>query len=309
MTRRPRLVLLAALLVAGCSALISDAVLTGRIAVEVKTRQGTPLTDVRLTLFRGDRQIEYARTDSLGRVLFEEVPRGTYGVLAELKEPVRGLGVLGTGQGEGNVTPAINIVGGDEAAVAMTLLKYGAGSFEAVVRDDDALPLPNVEIVAYTPGGFIGSKRSNAAGIVRFDSIPFGPFGAFAIVPESIGGPGVAPINRQGMFFDAGHFERRTYTLTRCRGTIAARVLDQANAPVANYPVALYTSTALERRVNTSATGDATFTLVRCGEYYVTAEPKAGFSVNYVRGQGFQDGLRITVGASLTPTLRVSRQP
>jgi hypothetical protein len=308
-TRRPRVALLAALLAAGCSALVTDTVLQGRIAVEVKTRQGTPLSDVRLTLFRGDRQLEYARTDSLGRVVFEEVPRGTYGVLAELKEPVRGLGALGAGGGEGNVKLPINIVGGDEAPVAITLLKVGTGTFEAVVRDNDSLPVGNVEITAYTPTGFIGTKRSDAAGIARFDSIPFGPFGAFAIVPDSIGGPDVAPIDRQGMFFDAGHFERRTYTITRCRGTITAQVLDQANAPVANYSVALYTASAFERRLTTGVTGLATFTLVRCGEYYVTAEPAAGFTVNYVRGQGFQDGLGVTLGASLTPTLRVTRQP
>lgn len=309
MSRRHRAWLLLALLLAGCSALITDAVLQGRVAVEVKTRQGAPLSGVRLILFRGDRQMEYATSDSLGRALFREVPRGTYGVFAELQEPVRGLGSLGAGQAEGNVKSPINIVGGEEAPVAITLLKFGTGSFEAVVRDNDSLPLRNVEIVAYTPSGFIGAKRSDSLGIARFDSIPFGPFGAYAIVPESIGGPGIAPINRQGMFFDAGHFERRTYTLTRCRGTITTRVLDQANAVVADYPVALYTATTFQRRVHTNISGNAIFTQVPCGEYFVSAEAKAGFSVNYVRGQGFQDGLRITLGAALTPTLRVTRQP
>lgn len=309
MTPLPRLVLLGALLVAGCSALITDAVLTGRIAVEVTSRQGAPLRDVRLILFRGTRQLEYAQTDSLGRVLFRDVPRGTYGVFAELKEPIRGLGALGTGGGEGNAQVPINIVGGEEAAVAMTLLKFGTGRFEAVVRDNDSLPLRNVEIVAYTPTGFIGTTRSDNTGIARFDSIPFGPFGAYAVVPESIGGPGVPPIVRQGMFFDAGHFERRTYTITRCRGTITARVLDQANAAVTDYPVALSTATAFQRRVNTDASGTAVFTQVPCGEYSVSAEAKAGYSVNNVRGQGFQDGLGITLGAALTPTVRVTRLP
>ena len=304
-----RVVLLLALFAAGCSALITDAVLQGRIVVDVKTRQGTPLRDVRLVLFRGDRHLDYARTDSRGRVTFREVPRGTYGVFAVLEEPVRGLGALGTGQPEGNVRAPVNIVGGDEAPVAFTLLKFGTGSFEALVRDTDSLPIGNVEIVAYTPTGFIGTKRSNAEGVVRFDSIPFGAFGAYAIVPESIGGLGIAPINRQGMFFDAGHFERRTYTIARCRGTITTRVLDQSNVPVVDYPVALFTATAFQRRVQTDASGNAVFTQVGCGDYFVTAEDKTGFSVTNTRGLGFQDGLRITISASLTPTLRVNRLP
>jgi hypothetical protein len=298
-----------ALFAAGCSALITDALLQGRIVVDVKTRQGTPLRDVRLVLFRGDRQLDYARTDSLGRATFREVPRGTYGVLAELADPVRGLSALGAGQPEGNVRAPLQVVGGDDIPAAITLLKVGRGSFEAFVRDVDSLPLANIEVVAYTPTGFIGTKRSNAEGVVRFDSIPFGSFGAYAIVPESIGGPGVAPINRQGMFFDEGHFERRTYTIARCRGTITARVLDQSNLPVADYPVGLYTATALQRRVTTTATGEATFTRVECGDYFVSAEPRTGFSVTYTRGLGFQDGLRINIGASLTPTLRVNRLP
>ena len=301
--------LLFAAFVAGCSALTTDAVLQGRVTVEVKTRQGAPLPDVRLLLFRGDRQIEYVRTDSLGRATFYEVPRGSYGVFAELAEPVRGLGALGGGQGEGNVRAPVNVVGGDEAPVDITLLKFGTGVFEAVVRDNDNLPLANVEIAAYTPTGFIDTKRSGADGIVRFDSIPFGPFGALAIVPESIGGLGIAPIVRQGMFFDAGHFEQRTYTITRCRGTITARVLDQSSVPVANYPVSLFTAVAFQRVVRTNASGNAIFAPVRCGEYGVLAELDTGFTVNYTRGQGFQDGLRITLGSALTPTVRVTRVP
>jgi len=300
--------LAAAAFVIGCSALTSEAVLQGRIAVEISTRQGLPLSDVRLTLFRGDRQIEYVRTDSLGRALFREVPRGSYGILAALEEPVRGLGALGIGTGQGNVQ-VVSIVGGEEAPVDFTLLKFGTGTFEASVRDNANLPLANVEIVAYTPTGFLGTKRSNSAGEVRFDSIPFGPFGAYAIVPESIGGPGVPPINRQGMFFDAGHLERRTYTLTRCLGTITARVLDQNSVAVADYPVGLFSPLALLRTVRTNSSGNAIFTAIRCGEYFVSADPNPGFSVNYARGQGFVDGLRINVGSSLTPTLRVNRLP
>lgn len=309
MRRVHRAWLLVALLVAGCSALITDTVLQGRIVVDVKSRQGVPISDVRLVLFRGDRQMEYAHTDSLGRVIFREVPRGSYGIFAVLQDPVRGLSALGGGQPEGNVKAPVNIVGGDEAPVAFTLLKVGTGVYEAVVRDTDSLPLGNVEVVAYTPTGFIGTKRSNAEGVARFDSIPFGQFGAYAIVPESIGGPGVAPINRQGMFFDAGHFERRTYTIARCRGTITVRVRDQANVAVADYPVALFTATAFQRRVQTNASGNAVFSQVGCGEYFVSAEAKTGFSVTNTRGQGFQDGLRITIGVALTPTLRVTRLP
>jgi hypothetical protein len=121
--------LVAAAFLSACSTLISDTELEGRIAVEVQTRQGAPLTDVRLILFRGEQQLEYARTDSLGRVLFRDVARGTYGVFAELRDPVRGLGWLGTGQPEGNVLVPIDIRGGEEFPARITLLKFGTGTF------------------------------------------------------------------------------------------------------------------------------------------------------------------------------------
>jgi hypothetical protein len=301
--------LLAAGALSGCSTLISDTELEGRIAVEVRTRQGAPIQDARLILFRGNQQLEYARTDSQGRVLFRDVARGTYGVFAELKDPVRGLGWLGTGQPEGNVLVPIDIRGGEEFPARITLLKLGTGTFEAVVRDNDSLPVPNIRVVAYTPSAIIEEKLTEADGTARFDGIPFGSFGAFAIVPESIGGPGIAPIVRQGMFFDAGHFERRVFTLQRCRGTITARVRDQSNLPVADYPVRLYTAVATTALAQTGANGEVVFSKLPCDEYGVIIEPKSGFSATYERGFAYQDGLRITLGASLTATVRVNRLP
>lgn len=300
--------MLAAVTIIGCSTLVTDAVLNGRIAVRVVSRQGVPISDARVLLFRGDRQMEYTFTDSLGQVLFRDVPRGIYGVFVVLQDPIRGLGTIGA-PSEGNLQTPIEVMGGEEIPVDFTLLKVGTGVFEARVVDDDSLPIANVEVVAYGPSAEIGVKRTNANGIARFEAIPFGAFGAYAIVPESIGGPSHPPINRQGMFFDAGHFERRIYPVVRCRGTIVTRVLDQSAMPVAAYSVSLFTSTTFQRRVVSDAAGDAVFTQVGCGDYFVSADPNPGFSVTYTRGLGFQDGLRITSGVSLTPVLRVDRQP
>lgn len=300
----------AALVTTSCSSITSDAELHGRITVKVKQRQGAPLDRVRLVLFRSARELDYVVTDSLGRAEFDAVPRGTsYGVFAILSDPVRGLSAIAAGQPEGNVVAPIAIDGGDESPVTITLLKLGTGVFEGDVKDNANLPLVNVEVFAYTPSGFIGSQRSDATGKVRFTNVPFGQFGAYAVVPESIGGPGIAPINRQGMFFDAGHLERRTFTITRCLGSITARVLDQANALVADYPVNLFTATGYVSVVRSNATGNALFGALGCGEYGVSAQPQSGFTVNNVRGQGFQDGLRVNLGSALTPTIRVVRTP
>lgn len=302
-------IVLVAVAAAGCSALVTDTDLTGDIIADLRTRQGAPIDDARLLLFRGNTQVEYVRTDARGRAVFRDVPRGTYGVLVPLQGDIQGLSSLGTGRPDGNLAVPITVVGGEQIPLEFTLLKMGTGVYEALVLDDEGLPIANVEIVTYTPDRFLESRVTNAKGRVRFEDIPFGPFGAYAIVPDSVGGPGVPPINHQGMFFDAGHIEARTYTMTRCRGTIRARLLDQADLPVPDYPVALFTATTYQRTVSTDAGGDALFTAVKCNEYFVTAEARSGFSVTNERGQGFQDGLRVTLGATLTPTIRVRRLP
>ena len=311
-TRALATVLLAAgtLLGSSCSALVSDAELQGRLTVNVVTRQGAPISDVSVLLFRGDRHFARTLTDSLGRAIFRGVPRAPgYGVIATLADPVRGLGSLGTGLAEGNIIAPIAIEGGDEIEVEMTLLKVGTGIFEAQVLDQFNLPIVDIEVFAYTPVRFIGSQRSDAEGRVRFTEVPYGIFGAYALVPDSVGGPGSGTVTVEGFFFDAGHLVRHTYVVTRCLGSITTRVLDQFDTLVVDYPVNLYNSQRFLRLTRTNAAGEVVFSGVSCGGYGVSAAPNMGFSINNVRGEGFVDDIFLTAGQAITRTVRVIRNP
>lgn len=59
---------------------------------------------------------------------------------------------------------------------------------------------------------------------------------------------------------------------------------------------------------STGADGRTSFTDVPCGNWGVYASGIAGYTVDFVRNVGFVDGLGLTNAATLTPTLRATRQ-
>lgn len=298
-----------ALFAIGCSGLVTDTPITGDIAVQVSGRQGQPIEGVELLVYSGARHYGYARTDASGRALFRELPRADYGIFAALKDPIRGLNWITPGADPGNGRVPIRIEGGDREDVSLTLLRFGPGTAEVLVEDDEGARIPGVPVTFFSANGIIGSVVTNDTGAVRATDIPFGAFGISVPVPSAIGGTGAPDVWIAGLFMDGGHVERRTMVLPRCRGTIAVTVRDDANATVPNYPVRAFTATQLLDPVATDASGAAMIAGLRCGEYGVALRAEPGFAIDDVEGQAYVSGIVLTRDATQSVLLRVRRAP
>lgn len=307
---KPALPLALALFVGGCSGLVTDTPITGDIAVQVSGRQGQPIADVELLVYSGAQHYGYARTDATGRARFRALPRADYGVLAVLRDPVRGLDWITPGADPGNLVVPVRIAGGDREDVTMTLLRVGPGTAEVIVEDDEGERIADATVNFFgTTGGIFGSAVTNDTGAVRVTDIPWGPFGIAVPVPSAVGGTGAPDVWIAGLFMDGGHVERRTMVLPRCRGTIAVTVRDETNATVANYPVRAFNATRLFDAVQTDASGVATITGLRCGEYGAALWPEPGFEIDDVEGQAYVSGIVLTRDVTRSVVLRVRRLP
>ena len=301
---------LALLLLGACSGLVTDTPITGNIAVQVSGRQGQPMPDVRLIVYSGARHYGYATTDATGRAVIRGLPRATYGMFAVLEDPVRGLNWITPGADPGNGVLPIAIDGGDTEDVTLTLLRLGPGTSEVIVEDDEGHRLPDIQVIFYQSTGPIGVLVTDDTGAVRATDIPFGIFGVAAKVPEAIGGPGAPDVYVEGMFMDAGHVDRQTLVLPRCRGTIAVTVRDETDATVADYPVFAFTSQRAFDPVRTNASGVATIPNLLCASYGVALRAEPGFEIDDVEGQAYvTSGLNVTRNTTRTATLRVRRAP
>lgn len=298
-----------ALFTLGCSGLVTDTPITGDIAVQVSGRQGQPIEGVELLVYSGARHYGYARTDAAGRAVFRDLPRADYGVVASLKDPIRGLNWITPGADPGNGRVPIRIEGGDHEDVSLTLLRFAPGTAEVIVEDDEGARIPGVPVTFFSATGTIGTVITNDTGAVRATDIPFGAFGISVPVPSAIGGTGAPDVWIAGLFMDGGHVERRTMVLPRCRGTIAVTVRDQTNATVPGYPVRAFSATQIFDAVPTDPSGAAMITGLRCGEYGVAIRAQPGYEIDDVEGQAYLTGIVLTRDVTRSVLLRVRRLP
>jgi hypothetical protein len=117
-------------------------------------------------------------------------------------------------------------------------------------------------------------------------------------------------------FFDdvlLGDGETRTLTFRpqrTGRGQLQVRVLDDADQPVRQVRVTLYTATAIERELFTGADGQATIgDVITEGEYGVRVLAPPGYSIADGRGQSFVDGVRLSDGETRALVFRARRVP
>lgn len=212
-TRAIGVALAAALLTLGaCSALTSETAITGEIDVEILGRQGQPIPDARVILYTGNRHVQYLRTDAQGRGTFTLVPRATYGVFVPLEDGVFGLGRVNGGGDEGNIQAPISINGGDRGSASFTLMKFGFGTYEAVVRDSTGTPVAGIPVTVYSDVADYETRVTDASGVALL-SAPFGPVGARVTVPDPNNPGDSITILRQGLFMDAGHFVSREFII------------------------------------------------------------------------------------------------
>jgi len=311
MHSRLRLLVVTALLslAAGCGILVTEPIPYGTIRAEARSRTGAPLPGIVVELYIGPYSLQYERTDDSGRVVFRRVPVGQYGVsmrigpeLADLSE------ILDTAPR--TYVDGLDITPGMDTTLRFTFAKRGAGSIEAVVQSQTNRRLPGQLVYFYGSAGVIGSAATDATGLARLDSVPFGQYGAFTVPPDSLGVANQPALFADRLGVDAEFVPRASFTVQTCVGTIAPQALDQDDRAIPDVPIYLYSAAGILRSAQTNVNGIATFTNVRCDNYGVFILPGIpGYDVRFEPGYSVADGLLIAPDTVLTPRLRATRLP
>ena len=141
------------------------------IRVVTSTTDGVPVPDVHLTLYTGQRPIEYAASGENGEYLFERVVPGNYGVLAlfpdEFRDPTESPYV---------VRDAITVERGIELMVTLTQARC-LGSVLLTVRDSAGQPGSGIPATLYDSRGDVQQSVTSAAGTARFDALTCHAYG------------------------------------------------------------------------------------------------------------------------------------
>ncbi|MDQ8145877.1 MAG: carboxypeptidase-like regulatory domain-containing protein [Gemmatimonadota bacterium] len=313
MTRRRTPTLAAALLavaalVGACDSALTDPAPYGTIRAVARTRAGEPLRGVAAELYTGQRPMGYGTTDSAGTIHFTRVPEGLYGVLLTLPDSYTTIGAL-TGARGGDVIDGLRLAPKADTTLTFTLLAKGNGRVEARVLDESDRPVADIPVGLYAPQQIVAETLTDATGIARFETVPYGNYGVFAIQPDSFGVPSAPWVVRDGLIIDRGFVATPTLRLRRCQGRIAVTVRDEAGAPLAGFTVRRFTATRIWPGALSGPDGSALLEGVICGEYGVYLESRPGYSVPWVRDTAYVDGLRVTDGATRAATLRAIRLP
>lgn len=306
MRTRVLLVAAAALALSGCEQLLTRPIIYNTVRVEVVSRGGTPVPNARVELYTGARPMGYATTNGFGRAAFHQVPRAQYGVAITPPAGYARLHELIAGP-PSDFVDGINLDVGADTTFRFTVARRGDGFVRATVKDQAGAIVPGLNVTLYAGAGTIGTKRSDAAGMVEFGPVPFGQYGLYLIPPDSIGAVGAPAVFVVPIPVDGEVIATPTVTVQRCIGTVRPRVIDQDSLPVGAINVTLYTATGAVSTLTTDGLGRVTFANLPCRNYGVGLNPAFGYTFTNQRGFGFQDGLGLSHQATLEPTLRATR--
>lgn len=287
----------------GCESLLLSPPQYGEVHVTVTTDAGAPVPDIPLTLYTGQRPIEYAKSDAAGNYTFERVPPGNYGVVATVPE--------GTGdRGDSYIVrDRLEMRPGERRTVAFTVARC-EGAIIVSVREASGQPAIGVPLALYSSAGVLDSARTALDGTHRFSSVTCGEYGVQ--VGENPGytlTPG-----RGGSYLDGIRVTRVSPSLTvsfpvqRCRAAIRVRAVDAASAGVAGATATVFTSSGNLATGLTSSDGTLNFLSIPCGmSLGVGITPPSGYSVPAGRGSSVFDGIRLSDGASTDVVFRLNR--
>ena len=134
-------------------------------------------------------------------------------------------------------------------------------------------------------------------GLAVFDSIDCGaPRGLeLTQTPEWFFEEGRGLSFYDGISVTQGSDQTFSFSVERCSGTIRASVQDASGAPVAGYPLRLYSSTETLETGDTGADGLAVFDSIDCGGPRGLALVETpGWLFEEGRGSSFYDGISVT---------------
>ena len=297
---RAILALLTAVGATACSQLLSDPSRYGEVNVLVARFNGDPIEGAQITLYTGDRPVQYARTGPDGRYTFREVPFGLYGVALfapagyELPENV-------VGGERSNIVQGLEI----RADSVLPLLKFrlfraGPGAVFVLAQDTAGRPVSGIQTSLYNANAVLQRGITGSDGRVTFIDVPLGTYGVNLRRLRGYYDFGEDPflaIDKQ--VIESGTADTIKVTLRRCQGAVRARVRDDKGKPVARIVARLYSGDGPYGDVLTDSLGIATFPTVDCGEYGVLLAPLFGYLSSLKRGEGFIDGIAVSRGAPI----------
>jgi hypothetical protein len=295
-------------IVGACDGILTHPTPYGTIRAVAQTRTGDPLPGVAAELYTGQRPMGYATTDSTGAVVFTRVPEGLYGVYLTLPDSYTTIGAL-SGDVGGDVLDGLKLAPTADTTLRFTLLRRGNGRIDARVIDEADRPIADIPVGLYTAREIVTERRTDATGTARFDAVPYGNYGTFAVQPDSFGFPNAPWVTQDGLLIDRGFVATPTLRLRRCLGRIVVAVRDEHDAPLAGFTVRRFTATQTWPGVTSAADGTALLEGVICGEYGVYLEERAGFRIPWARDTAYVDGLRVGDGVTRAATLRAIRIP
>ena len=295
-------------LLTACENLVTRPTPYGTVRVRAMTRDSVPLPGIGVELYTGFRPMGYSVTDARGRTTFTLVPRAQYGVLMKLPSQYARLNEL-LAAPPGDVVDGLEIDTRTDTLLTFVFARRGPGTIEALVVDQDTLPVQGLIVSRYDPAGIQGQSFTDESGIARFHSVPFGQHGVVVNLPDTLGIPGGQAVWADGLAIEQDVTVRPRLVISRCEGTVRVTVRDQANAPIAGIAVQLFRVAGVARTVATDATGLAIFFRVWCDNWGVLLSPTPGFSVTYTNGLGVADGIVITHRSTVAVTLRATTTP
>jgi hypothetical protein len=298
-----------ALFAGACDAWLTRPVRYNTVEVAVHQRSGAPVAGVPLVLYTGARPMGYGSTDASGHYTFVMVPQGVYGVqliadstFVPIENVLRG--PIST------VVAGLSLTHDTVAHADFTVLRPGRGTISVKLVGDSGQVVPGADVELFDPRTSRDHAATDAGGIVTFHDVSFGLYGVRVTRPVPYR-DFVTPADslytvRDGIVVDAGSADTLRIPISRCVGTVTARIVDQNGAPVPQTAAVLFGGTlAASQQQRSSAQGTVTFTNVPCVyEVGVQINPPDGYSVGAGRGLNVIDGIKVgnrsTVSLSFT---------
>lgn len=267
----------------------------GSVTVEITEPGGKPVAEVPLFLYGAMGIVRSANSDAMGRLAFDSIPLGNYGVFAR-----RPAAYIDIGEDPLVFRDGLLIEEGSRERVTMTFEKC-SGSVRVTVMDDTARPVPGAPLTLYDAMGILAEDSTGAGGTTTFPAPGCGNLGVRVRPP--IGwtvteGPGTSFVD--GLFVRRGSALTATLRLqfVTCRATLRIAVNDDHGAAVGGARLVLYIANVVYRDLLSPASGQVIFDDIPCDrEYGVMIFPPSAFTVAEGRGSSFFDGLRFADGS------------
>jgi len=299
------LLLVLVILLSACAAWITDILEFASLEIQTVTRSGAPVSGSEVVLYNDVQIMAVGFTDASGIHSFDFIPPQFYGVHNEPPDghmrPEDVVGGPSTAYVHG-----ITMKEGDKQGISFTFVRVGPGRIDVSVKDTNGGPIENTKVVLYGPEGTLSEKITESSGAVSFDPVSFGNRGVRVAPPRVYLDSDEGFVFQHGILIDEGWTEEVSFILEKCLGTVRGSVQDVSGAPVTEYTVRLYSSTATLEVKDTGTDGVAVFDSIHCGNRGLSLVETPGWSFEEGRGLSFHDGISVSRGSDQTFSFTVA---